>query len=117
MRQSDRGDMAEQDRGYRRVPSKARADDRDVDPISRGAEQVPAKAEWVGEQRHDVLPLNKQQQQVMGEVIADDDRHQSRSQVPSHIAGRASAAGEAAHDRGYPDKHREKKQPEADETE
>ena len=87
MRQADREDVAEQDRGHRGVPGEACTDDRNVDPVPGGAEQVPAETERVGDQRHDVLPLDEQQQQVVGEMIADDDWHQGQGQVPGHFEG------------------------------
>ena len=71
----DRRDMSEQDRRHRCDPSKARADDGDVDAIIRRPEQIPAEAERIRRQRNDILPLDQQEREVMREMVADDDGH------------------------------------------
>ena len=37
--------MSGEDRRHRRHPGETRVDDRDVDAVARGAEQIPAEAE------------------------------------------------------------------------
>ena len=91
----DRDDVSEENRDYRGVPGKARADDRDVDAIPGGAEEVPAVAERVGGQRDHILALRHQIGQVMREVIGDRDRHQRRRKTLRDLCRRA--AGGARH--------------------
>ena len=71
-----------------RVPGKARADDSDVDAIASGAEQIPAPAERIGEERDDVLPLHQQEHQVVRHVIADGDRDQRQGEAARDLERR-----------------------------
>ena len=48
--------MPRGNRAKRRVPGEARADHRDVNAVSRGPEEIPAKPERIGEERNDVCP-------------------------------------------------------------
>ena len=72
----------------RRVPGEARPDDGDVDPISRGSEEIPSPAERIGNQRNDVLALDQKEHEVVREVIADCDRNQGKGEVLRDLARR-----------------------------
>ena len=54
---------------------------RDIDPVARGPEQIPAEAERVGRERNDVLALDQQEREIMREVIADRDRDQREGEA------------------------------------
>ena len=76
MRQKNSDDVARHNGGDRREPAKARANDPNVDSKACGSKQIPAVSKRVGQKRDDVLTLDQQIGEVMGEVVGNRDRDQ-----------------------------------------
>ena len=89
MAEVDRRDMARHDRRNRRVPGKARPDDRDINAVAGCAEEIPAFAERIGRERHDVLTLDQQEHQIMCHMIADGDRDERQCEAAGKLHRRA----------------------------
>ncbi|MNC86471.1 hypothetical protein D3C83_21380 [compost metagenome] len=87
------------------IPREFGADQRDVGLVRGGAEEVPAKAEGIGQRRNDVLPGQQKENEVMCHVIRDGDGEQRQHEIARHLTRRESAgercrdpAGEQKHD-------------------
>ena len=61
--------------------AKRASDDRDIDTVRRGAEQVPTESERVGRERNDVLALDQKEREIVREVIADRDRNEGEGEI------------------------------------
>ena len=112
--QVDGDDVADDDGYDGGVPSEAGADDRDVDPVVRRAQDVPAEAERIGGQGNDVLPLDQDEGEVVGQMIGDGDGNEREGERPRHLEHRAAGMGESPHQRAGDQVGTKKQAPEAE---
>ena len=116
VRQIDGDHVPDEDRSDCRVPSEARSDDGDVDPIARGSEEIPSPAERIGNKRNDVLSLDQKEHEVVREVIADCDRNQSKGEALRDLARRTTSSCGGTHHRGNQCVSAEEQQPEREKS-
>ena len=93
-----------------------RAPASDVDAIAGRPKQVPAAAEGIGQEGHDVLPLHQQEHQVVRDVIADGDGNERESKAARHLERAGAARRHPAHDGRDADEGAEKQEPERDQA-
>jgi hypothetical protein len=95
VREIHAGDMAEQDQPDLRMPDEARIGNRRRRQPALRAEEIPAEAEGVRDQAHDLRPLGGDQRVVMRDVVDQRDRNQRVREVQRQLAQRPLAAGQA----------------------
>src|SRR5436190_829426 len=94
-----RDDMPDDDSSDRDVPLQERPNESDVRSIGRGPDQVPAEAEWIGEQWNNDLPAVEEVGEIMRDMIGDRDREQAedkpsaKNECPTPLAPGAGRHG------------------------
>ena len=92
-----RDDVTGHDGDDRQIPDKARIDDADIDAIEHRAEQVPSVPEWIRRQRNDELTGDREQREIMREMVRDRDRNE-RQHERARQGGQTRAAGNPLYD-------------------
>ena len=93
MSQKNGDEMPQDNRRYRQIPDELSGDDPDVHFVVCRAEQVPAPAERIGDERDDELARQQEVGKIVGNVIGDRNRHQCQDK----IAGDVAKFGRTAH--------------------
>src|SRR5262245_57625443 len=92
MRHPHRDHMPDDDSSDRDVPLQERPNEADNRSIRRGPNQVPAEAEWIGEQWNDDLPAIEEVGEIMRDMIGDrdweqaEDKPSAKNECPAPLA-------------------------------
>src|SRR5215510_10531662 len=106
--------MPADDGAKREVPREAGSDQGNVHAIAGRAEQVPAAPERVREKRDNVLPLDQEEHEVVGNMIADGNWHQGQCECARHLEPRRCPTADPVHDAADAEISAEEQAPESD---